>query len=251
MGCWRPAVAATIVVGLAVSCGGSPSAPGAPAGESPTEKLATAHFRILADRADAATLRAIADSLEATYPRMTAALGSGEVTGVSAWVWTDSAAFYEAQRRNIGQSYPGTTGYVFPTRNIALLVVPAVASNATHEFAHLVSLAVNPRISNNPRWLWETVALYENGEFVAPMTLDYIRAGRYPTLAQLNAEITSNHQVYEVGYVLGEFIVETWGPDGLIRLVQLSGDVAVAFGVSVAEFESRWYGFLRAKYGTP
>ena len=83
------------------------------------------------------------------------------------------------------------------------------------------------------------------------MTLDYIRAGRYPTLAQLNAEITSNHQVYEVGYVLGEFIVETWGPDGLIRLVQLSGDVAVAYGVSVEEFEARWYGFLRAKYGTP
>jgi hypothetical protein len=234
-----------------MSCGGSPPAPSATAGESPAEKLATTHFRILADRADGATIRAIADSLEAAYPRMTAALKSGEVTGVSAWVWTDTAAFYEAQRRNIGQSYPGTSGYVFPTRNIALLVVPAVASNATHEFAHLVAIAVNPRISNNPRWLWETVALYENGEFVAPMTLDYIRAGRYPTLAQLNAEVTSSRQIYEVGFVLGEFIVETWGPDGLIRLLQLSGDVAAAFGVSVSEFEARWCEFLRAKYGTP
>jgi hypothetical protein len=166
-------------------------------------------------------------------------------------VWTDSAAFYQAQGRNIGRSYPGTTGYVFPTRSIALLVVAAVASNATHEFAHLVSLAVNPRISNNPRWLWETVALYENGEFVAPMTLDYIRAGRYPTLAQLNEEVTSNHQVYEVGYVLGEFIVATWGREGWLRLVQLNGDVAAVCGLSVAEFEARWYGFLRAKYGTP
>lgn len=251
MRCRRPAIAITLVLGLAVSCGGSPSAPSVSAGESPIERLSTPHFRILADRADASTLRAIADNLEAAYPRMTASLKSGDVTGVSAWVWTDSAAFYEAQRRNIGQSYAGTTGYVFPTRNIALLVVPRVASNATHEFAHLVSIAVNPRISNNPRWLWETVALYENGEFVAPMTLDYIRTGQYPTLAQLNAEVTSNHQVYEVGWVLGEFIVESWGPDGLIRLVQLNGDVAAAFGVPVAEFEARWYGFLRTKYGTP
>jgi len=239
------------MLGLAVSCGGSPSAPGVAAGESLAEKLVTAHFRILADRADASTVRAIADSLEAAYPRMTASLKSGDVSGVSAWVWTDSTAFYDAQRRNIGQSYAGTTGYVFPTRNIALLVVPQVASNATHEFAHLVSIAVNPRISNNPRWLWETVALYENGEFIAPMTLDYMRAGRYPTLAQLNAEVTANHQVYEVGYVLGEFIVDSWGLDGLIRLMQLNGDVATAYGVTVAEFETRWYGFLRAKYGTP
>lgn len=251
----RAAFAVVLVVGFAASCGSSPSAPSGPSSgesaESLTEKLATAHFRILADRADAATLRAVADGLEAAYPRMTASLKSGEVAGVSAWVWTDSTAFYEAQRRNIGQSYPGSTGYVFSTRNIAVLVGPSVASNASHEFAHLVSLAVNPRIANNPRWLWETVALYENGEFVAPMTLDYIRAGRYPTLAQLNAEVTSSRQVYEVGYVLGEFIVEAWGIDGLIRLVQLNGDVAAACGVPVAEFEARWHGFLRTKYGTP
>jgi hypothetical protein len=216
-----------------------------------TEQLATAHFRILADRADAVTLRAVADSLEAAYPRMTVSLGTGEVTGVSAWVWADSTAFYEAQRRNIGQSYPGSTGYVFSPRNIAVLVGPLVASNAAHELAHVVSLAVNPRIANNPRWLWETVALYENGEFVAPMTLDYIRAGRYPTLAQLNADASASRQVYEVGFVLGEFIVETWGLDGLIRLVQLNGDVAAACGLTTAEFEARWHGFLRAKYGTP
>ena len=248
---WRTVVAAVFALGLAGSCGGSPTAPSASAGEVLAEKLATAHFRILADRADAATLRAVADSLEAAYPRMTASLGSGDLSGVSVWVWTDSAAFYEAQRRNIGQSYPGSAGYVFSTRSIALLVVPAVASNASHEFAHVVSLAVNPRIANNPRWLWETVAVYENGEFVPPLTLDYLRAGRYPTLSQLNADATSSHQIYEVGYVLGEFVVETWGHPALVRLVLLQGDVVAVCGVSVPEFEARWYGFLRTKYGTP
>jgi hypothetical protein len=107
--CRRPGIAVALVAGLAVSCA-SPLAPSVSAGESPTEKLVTAHFRILADRADAATLRAIADSLEAAYPRMTASLQSGEITGVSAWVWTDSADFYEAQGRNIGQSYPSDDG---------------------------------------------------------------------------------------------------------------------------------------------
>ena len=33
--------------------------------------------------------------------------------------------------------------------------------NTKHEFAHCVSLKINPAIGNNPRWLWQAVALYE------------------------------------------------------------------------------------------
>jgi len=244
---------------LLLSCAGSPSSPsaGSPAApsvanpEQLTEKLVTPHFRVLADRTETAVLTAVADALEAAYPRMTAELQSGDLPVVSAWVWSDAASFYEAMVRNVGGSVAGATGYVFGSRDLALLTNSAVARNASHELAHIVSLAVNPRLGNNPRWLWETVALYENREFVAPMTLDYIRAGRYPTLAQLSADPGSSRQVYELGYVLGEFIVATWRTDGLVRLVRSNGDIPATFGISVAEFEARWYADLRARYGTP
>ena len=205
---------------------------------------------MLADRAGTTVLQTIADALESAYPRVTADLHTGELPIVSAYVWTDQTSFYAAMQSNIGQLYPGTKGYVFATSNVAVLAVAAagaVAETAAHEFIHVATMAVNPSIPNNPRWLWETVALYENGEFVNPATLAYMRTGQLPTLAALNASFNDSRRIYEVGYVLGEFIVANWGLDGLVRLVQSNANVSATFGLSVADFEARWYAFLEAK----
>jgi hypothetical protein len=240
---------------LAASCDSGPTQPSSSSGnEQLALKLSTAHFRVLADRANPTTLQAIADALEAAYPRVTADLRTGELPTVSAHVWTDEASFTAAMRSNLGVVWPGTRGYVFATRNIAVLAVSsagAIAETATHEFIHVATQAVNPSISNNPRWLWETVALYLNGEIVNPATLAYMRTGQFPTLAALNASFNDSRQIYEVGYVLGEFIVANWGLDGMVRLVQTNGNVPDTLGLSVADFEARWYAFLKANYGVP
>ena len=40
----------------------------------------------------------------------------------------------------------------------------AAPGESVHEFAHAVSLALDPSFSNNPRWFWEAVAVYEARE---------------------------------------------------------------------------------------
>ena len=251
--CCAGLVAAALA--LAASCDSSPVEPSSSSGsEQLALKLSTAHFRVLADRASPTALQAIADALEAAYPRVTADLRTGELAAVSAYVWTHEASFNAAMRSNLGVVWPGTKGYVFAPSNVAVLAVAsagAVAQTATHEFIHVATLAVNPSISNNPRWLWETVALYENREFVHPATLAYMRTGQLPTLAALNAGFNDSRQIYEVGCVLGEFIVANWGLDGMVRLVQTNGNVPDTLGLSVADFEARWYAFLKANYGVP
>ncbi len=235
----------------AASCGtGSPASPTA-ATEQPTLKTTTAHFQILADRADAAALAAIGEALEANHARITADLRVSAMPVVSVWVWQDSTSFYADMQARTGQVYQGSGGWVRGPSAVSVLAGSNVARSAVHEFAHTVSIAVNPRIANNPRWLWETVALYENGELVDPKTIDYLVAGRYPTLAELDAPFSANRQVYQVGYLLGQFIVKTWTMDGLIRLIQSNGDIPGTFDISVAEFEARWHAFLHAEYGLP
>jgi len=247
-----PTSAALAVICLACGSGAtSPSSGPTASDEQLTSRLTTTHFRILADRAAPATLQAIADSLEAAYPRMTADLGTGDLPVVTASVWQDQASFYNAMRQNTGQVFTGATGYVTGPQGIALLVNSVVAGGASHEFAHVVSIAVNRTIPNNPRWLWETVALYENRDFVDPTTLSFIQAGRYPTIAALDSDYNVSRQVYQVGYVLGEFIVARWGQDGLVRLIRLNGDIPGALGVATAELESGWRAFLHEKYGLP
>jgi hypothetical protein len=234
----------------AASCGSSPASPTS-AAEQPTLKVTTAHFQIFADRADAASLAAISAALEANHGRITADLRVSAMPVVSVWVWQDSTSFYADMQARTGQVYQGSGGWVRGPSAVSVLAGPNVARSAVHEFAHTVSIAVNPRIANNPRWLWETVALYENGELVDPTSIEYMRAGRYPTLADLDAAYSASRQVYQVGYLLGQFIVRTWEMEGLIRLIQSNGDVARTFAITVAEFEARWHAFLHAEYGLP
>jgi hypothetical protein len=129
-----------------------------------------------------------------------------------------------------------------------LLAVDGVALNATHEFAHIVTLLINPGFANNPRWLWEATALYVNGERVDPRTLGYMTSGQPPTLQALNSDITASVQIYQVGYTLAEFVVETYGRDALLRLVRANGDLAAVLGLTPARFERDWYAFVQARY---
>jgi hypothetical protein len=170
-----------------------------------------------------------------------------DVAQVRVRIWQDQAAWNAEIARHFGRSFT-TGGYITGMDEMRLLAVDRVAVNATHEFAHIVSLYLNPGFANNPRWLWEATALYENGELVDPRTLGYMTGGRPPTLQTLNSDISANTQVYEVGYTLAEFVVETYGRDALLRLIRSSGDLATVLGLTPAEFERDWYAFVRARH---
>jgi hypothetical protein len=76
---------------------------------------------------------------------------------------------------------------------------------------------------------------------VPPRTLDYLVRGAYPSLADLNADPNAGRQIYELGNVIGEFIVARWGRAGLLDLIRARGDVNAVFGVTPGAFEAEMY----------
>jgi hypothetical protein len=104
------------------------------------------------------------------------------------------------------------------------------------------------RFGNNPRWLWEAVALYENDERVDPRTLDYVVRGNFPTLQQLSVDINSGTQVYQLGFLLGEFIVTEYGRPALLRLIETNADLRGVLGLSDSEFEAAFQSYVRQRY---
>ena len=68
---------------------------------------------------------------------------------------------------------------------------------------HSVTLRVNPAFANNPRWLWESIALYEARQFVDPRGLSFMASGQPPTFDQLSA--IEDTRIYDVGHVIAEF----------------------------------------------
>jgi hypothetical protein len=231
---------------MAAGCGGGSASPSQFA-ESLAPRLETGHFRLLAGRASDAVVQGVANALEEARPRLLADLAVPATRSTTVRIWQDESSFLAALEAALGQRF-SASGYITGPDEIRLLAVPRVERNATHEFVHAASLYLNPSFANNPRWLWETVALYENGEFVDPKTLPYLAGRAFPTLAQLNADPNTSQRIYDLGFVLGEFIVSRVGPEGLIEMIRRNGDTAAVMGLSAAQFEAAFAAFVSARY---
>lgn len=204
---------------------------------------------ILYDGLTASHIINVNDALQTNYDRITNDLKVTNMPKVTIKIWSDYENFMRVMEDDIGIRYVGATGYIYSMSEFRIFYNGQVAVAAVHEFAHLVSMQVNSSIANNPRWLWEAVALYENNEFVNPRTLSYMVNGNYPTLEELNTDYnSSNHYIYNVGYILLEYAVHTWGMDTVIGLIHNNGNITSLLGITVQEFEAGWYEYVEQKY---
>ena len=251
-------LAAAVLAALAVSCGGStPSTPSPSSSGAFTAAalFASAHFVSFYTTLDSKNIEVIARAAEAEYSRILHDLGVDTMPAVQVHLYADHQTLEAAVAAVAGPIPSWTSGLATAQDQIHLMSPnhPAYApfdrmlSNIVHEFAHCVSMRVNPRIPNNPRWLWESVAIYESGQFVDPKTLSYMTASRPPAFAALNS--LDNTLIYDVGYTIAAFIVSKGGQAALDELVRNNGDVAATFGIALDAFEREWYGFVRARYG--
>jgi hypothetical protein len=203
---------------------------------------------------DAASIAAIAAEVEGHHERITADLGVASMPTVTVVLYPDRATLHEAVRPIVGPVPAFAAGLVTGVDRIHVVSPNAAAvwpyeagvQAVVHEFAHCVSLRLNPGIANNPRWLWEAVALWESGQRVDPGQLAYLRAGTPPTLSELNQ--IQDTRVYEVGALIAEYVVATGGQAALVELVRTNGDTVRVLGLDAAAFTQQWFAFVRARY---
>jgi hypothetical protein len=113
-----------------------------------------------------------------------------------------------------------------------------------HEFVHCVHLTIDYS-PNNPRWLWEGVAMYESGWFIDPNELDIITTKKFPSLNQLG-----NGMEYMLGYVIVEAINDRWGFDTIINLIKTQGNSQKVLHINQEEFEEKIFDRIYQKYVT-
>lgn len=191
----------------------------------------------------------IINEMNNNYDRILNDLNVPSMQKTKVEIWDNETHFQDDMKRDIGMNYPGTLGYIYNITCMRLLNRGNLAHNTIHEFAHIVSLYINNNFGNNPRWFWEAVATYESGEFINPKNLAYLAAGNFPTIAELNSGFNSgNRKIYEVGYLLSEYILATWGRESYIRMIKLNADIQTVLNVTTAEFEIGWKNFVITKY---
>jgi hypothetical protein len=242
---------------LATGCGGPPhgSSQTTTITESPSQSFRSANFVFHYTSIDAASIAATASRVEADYSRVLDDLGANSMPVVDVTFYTDHSRLEAAVRPFVGPVPPWTAGLVTSESAIHLMSpnlsqwgsYDHMISNVVHEFAHCVSLHVNPTIGNNPRWFWETVAIFESRQFVDPRQLSYMTSHAPPTLGELSN--INDTRIYEIGFLLGEYVRDSFGQAKLQEMIRNNGDTAASLGLTAEQFQVQWFAFVRQRYG--
>lgn len=218
----------------------------------------TAHFKIFYTKIDDKNIKEISDSLENNYTRIITNLQSQELPIVSIYLYADTASFRKVAKQwnrilpvwSIGMARGYSTVHMIspdsPDARKLDYSYQELIRGTIHELAHCVSLHINKTIANKPRWLWESIAIYESNQTSDPHKLSYLVNQNPPTLKELNEFLKP--YVYEVGYFVAEYIVETKGNEVLNELIKNNGNIQQTLNMDDEEFTKQWFAFVKNKY---
>ncbi len=181
-------------------------------------------------------------ALHQAYEPILTKLGLEHLPTIRVQIWRDEEAYQAMMERSLGSRAPGSRGYAYGGEELRLLYHTMLSAQreAVHEFAHVATLNLNAGFGNNPRWLWEAVAIYLAGEFVDPSDSGLFADGACPSLRELNAPFDNGGSIYAAGFLLIEFIDANRGFQQVIDLVHSNGDLQATLGIDDREFERRW-----------
>lgn len=211
------------------------------------------HFTFYYTSYDSLFMHEIADSVENNYQRILSDLMTDSVAKTIVHFYRSHEELANAVRYivpnlpvwAVGLSTAKDTIHMLapkhPEQNYEFMLVVLI-----HEFTHCVTLNINPGFANNPRWLWESIALYEARQFIHPNQLPYMVNHNPPTLSQLNN--FNNTQIYEVGYLLSEYIVLNWDRQHLKDMILSNGNTQQTLGLTYSQFQFNWFEFVKNRY---
>ena len=222
---------------------------------SHTERVyKTHHFKIIYTELDDKNIKNIADSLDTHYSIIVKHLQSGELPIVNIHFYTNITDLQIAVKSSVPNLPAWAIGLATSVSEIHMLSpnhpkqdYQTMIRNTIHEFAHCVSLKINGTIGNNPRWLWEAVAIYEGNLPWDPHLLAYLVNQKPPSLDELNQ--VSNSYIYEVGYFIADFIVQTKGYSTLHDLLKNNGNLKETLNIDDEEFTKQWFAYVKMKHG--
>lgn len=214
-----------------------------------TEVFEYAHFTFHLQSGDKAYADEVNNKLEENYQRIVGDMGLAAVNRINIYVFNSGASLREAVAAKYPNIYlPGFATGLTPSATDIYLVRPSSGRFTIyiHEFAHCVEQHVNASIPNRPRWLWESVALFEAEEFTEPRNISALNSNTLPRLTDLND--FNNTLIYQVGYLFGEFVFKNFGKEKYIQLIKENGNTASVLGLSEEAFISEWYQYLKRHY---
>ncbi|WP_370980765.1 hypothetical protein [Agaribacterium sp. ZY112] len=193
----------------------------------------------------------IQSKLEANQERLLIDFHLDSMPRITIKIWSNVDEYLAEQEKAFGIRYPGSRGYIVSDpKEIRLLYTHGDTKNiALHELVHLLTLEVNPKFGNNPRWLWEAIAIYKSERSWKYANKPEQIEDRFEMMSnELNSDFNQSGAIYELGYTIGEYIEYKWGNEAFIVLIHSHGDFSELTSSPFNEIISDWQSFVKARY---
>jgi hypothetical protein len=198
---------------------------------------------------------AVLDSLENNYHRILLDLGIDSMPRVHFNFYPGKEALHHAVR----EVYPDLPSFAIGfSRNSTTVDMVSPLSGANgfgfndlisitiHEFVHCATLHINRKFANNPRWLWESIAMYESRQYPLKASISKLSHTSAPTVEELNEK--NGTRIYELGSLFTEYILTRWKKEILKELILANGDLEKVLGITEHAFETGWFEWVRTTY---
>jgi hypothetical protein len=212
-----------------------------------TLKKTTEHFIFLYNPIDSVSVVHMVEKLEGNYKKIIHDFKVAKIPTTTVRIYPDLISFHQGINfpnapENVLATAFGKSDFRMVSPNSKGLDSLMLMNGVTHEFTHCVHLNVDYS-PNNPRWLWEGVAMFEADWFFDPKEIDIIKNKNFPSLTALN-----NGMEYMLGYVIIEAIKELWGFETVIQLIKKRGNVQAVLKLNQKMFEEKIFGYIYNKY---
>lgn len=213
-----------------------------------TVKKSTEHFAFLYSNIDNGTIDSIAARLENNYHKITADFRVKKLPVVTVRIYPDLTSFHQSINAagapaDLMATAFGKDDFRMVSPNATGIDSILLIQGVTHEFTHVVHLNVDYS-PNNPRWLWEGMAMFEANMFYDPSQFPGFKDKKFPPLSTLGGGME-----YMLGYVIIEAIKDTWGFEKVIELIKKQGNVESVLKIDQKKFEEMVYERIFNKYG--
>ncbi|MEB2777564.1 hypothetical protein SYJ56_19770 [Algoriphagus sp. D3-2-R+10] len=233
------------------------------------QTLPTDHFNIHFHQVSSWDAERISNELEKNYYRITEDLQAPKHPKVQVYIHPNNEEFRSEVGFDAYGAIKGVDTLHLLYTGFPFSLMMSMEKGAIHEFTHNVTLniLIQDAISSGkissivgfdslysqdgkrfdeiyPRWIWESIAVYEADQLNMFSLYMSLKDG-FPTLKALNEP---NNLVYNVGYTLIDFIVHQWGKEKLLDLIKNNGDINSTLGLTDVEFEKQWELYVKDKF---
>ncbi len=231
--------------------------------------LSTDNFNIHFHHVSSWDAKRISDKLEENYYRITEHLQAPKQPIVQVYIHPNNEEFQREVGFDAYGAIKGVDSLHLLYTGFPFSLMMSIEEIAIHEFTHNVTLNMliqdaisSGKISSSigfdslysqedkrfdevyPRWLWESIAVYEADQINIFSLYMSLKDG-FPTLEALNEP---NNLVYNVGYTLIDFVIQHWGKEKLLNLIKSNGDIKSILDLTDKDFENQWELYVKDKF---